>query len=187
MTAKTFTGSFVARVDWDYQATVEVGSGDPQYKRYLRVLEEFATSGSGNNQANSLYVARRTLSLSSPVDQLDLAGGLVDIYGNTLTLTKLKVLQIHNRGNVAGDNDDETATPTSGEDLLVGGSASGALAAFFNNDADAQFVVKSGGVFAVCDRLVGYTVTAGTGDLIQIEHVGSAGDISYDVVIVGVE
>jgi len=41
MTVKTFTGSFVVRTDWDYQADVEVGSGDPQYKRYLRVLEEF--------------------------------------------------------------------------------------------------------------------------------------------------
>jgi len=187
--AVTFTGTFLTKFDWSYPNSVEGATEGQKWNSYQRFLATF-TSGTGDNQCNCMWVARRTLSLASPIDSLDLAAGLTDQYGNTITLKELKILTVHNRGVVAGDADDETATPTAGEDLLIGGAGGNAWAALFNGDQDAQITLRTDGIFGVCAPRDGYSVSPGTEDILQIEHGGSeasGGDISYDIGIAGVQ
>lgn len=186
-----FIGTFQARLDWSYPNTSEVGdAGTSQYKDFLRLLGEFTSSGTGNNQCNRMFLDRRTLSLATTTDDLDLAGGLTDHYGNTLTFKGVKILLIHNRGVVTGDSDDDTATPTDGEDILIGGAGGNAWGSLFNGDQDAQLLLRSDGKLGLCVPRDGYSVSPGTEDILRIEHAGSAasgGDISYDIVIAGVQ
>lgn len=48
-------------------------------------------SGTGANQADLIFHDTRTLAASNSED-LDLAGGLVDAFGNTLTFARIKAL-----------------------------------------------------------------------------------------------
>jgi len=186
----TFTGTFNARFDFVYRDAVEAGNTRyAEYKDYLRFLTEFLTSGKGDNQCDTLWVARRTLTLASGTDLLDLRGGLADQYGNTIEFTSIKVLMVHNRGVVAGDTDDTTATPTAGEDLLIGGAGGDAWASLFNGDQDAQLLLRSDGKIGLCAPRDGYSISPATHDILQIEHAGSeasGGDISYDIAIAGI-
>ncbi len=146
------------------------------------------TTGTGDNQAQKVYYERRTVTIASPTDDLDLAGGLTDWFGNTLTFKNVKGLIILNLG--VGDDDDQT--PTDGQDLLVGGAgaASNAWGVPFDGDQDAKLRVRSGGWLPLPAPMDGYSVQAGEQDTLRIEHAGSGasgGDIVYDILVWGDE
>ena len=112
-----------ARMEWTYEDTLDLSTTrDDDQLNFLKQL----TSGTGSGQVNRKWDDRRRLSQSSGTDLLDLAGGLTDRFGNTLTFTKIKLLFIVNKGVRSGS----TYVETAGQDLLVGGAASNAWAAF---------------------------------------------------------
>lgn len=175
-----------ARLDYVYKNVLSVGAkGYVLLDDYLRVLTEFSNGG-GDGEVNRFWVQNRQLTLASGTDLLDLAGGLVDVYGNTITFSAVKAILVRNKGMLVGGE----ATPTRGEDLLVGGAAASAFASPFYGDGGARLLVRSGGVLLLCAPYDGYSVSPGTGDVLQVEHAGSeasGGDIEYDIAIAGVQ
>lgn len=136
-------------------------------KKYLR---EFA-DGAGAGQANKLFTDRRQLAASAS-ESLDLAGGLTDGLGATLTFAEIKGLLIQ-------------AHESNANTLLIGGAASNA---FINWVADATdvMVLKPGGLLLLlAPDAAGYAVTPGTGDLLKIANGGGSTAVDYDIIIIG--
>lgn len=129
------------------------------------------TDGTGANQAKEVFTDTRTLSASATED-LDLAGGLTDVFGNTLTFTKIKALiVVADSGNT--------------NDVLVGGAASAAIASIFGDLTDVV-KVKPGGMLAlVAPDATGYAITATTADLLKMANSAGGTGVTYTIVIVG--
>lgn len=132
--------------------------------------------GSGSNQMQDMYTAQRTVSIGEGnEDTLDLAGGLVDRFGNTLTFATIKKLIIVNKATAAG------------EDLRVGGSGAattGNLITALFGDAVGGINIKATFGFSLVGGGTGYTITGGSADVLVISNEGT-GDITYDIIIGG--
>lgn len=124
------------------------------------------SNGTGDSQVNRVFADQRTLAATA--EDLDLSGGLTDAFGNTITLAKLRGLIIEN-----------TATAT-GANLLVGGDANSIP--IFGAAAD-YIKIPPGGFFAWSGPVDGITVTAGTGDILQID--AGAATITYNIWVIG--
>jgi hypothetical protein len=170
------------RVEWTYEDTLDLST--PKDRDQLSLLKSL-TNGTGSDQVNRMWHDRRRLSQSSGTDSLDLAGGLTDVFGNVLTFTKIKVLFVFNKGVRSGS----TWVQTAGQDILVGGAASNAWAAWLNDNQAAEARVRSGGVLLMTCPEEGWRVSPGASDILQVTWDGSAAsgdDIDYDIILMGV-
>lgn len=131
--------------------------------------------GQGANQAQKIFVDRRTVSGGTLTDSIDLAGVLADTYGNTLTFVDVRGLFIRNLGS---DNGDGTFTPATGEDLVIGGHIN-AFDTIFGGVAESKLTITPNGLFLWVSPIDGVAVTAGTGDILDIVYAGSA-DVVFD-------
>jgi hypothetical protein len=148
--------------------TADIGSRE-QNVNYT-VARPFST-GTGDGQTDLAFTDTRTLSASA-TENLDLAGGLTDALGNTLTFASIKALIV-------------VAAAGNTNDVVVGGAASNAWAAPFGDATDAV-KVPPGGVLVLADfGATGFAVTAGTGDILKVANGGSGTPVSYDLLIVG--
>ena len=127
------------------------------------------TLGNGAKQLNTFYRAARTFAAGANED-LDLAGGLTDDYGATITFTEVKVLYIENT----------SATET----LSIGGAAANALASLFANVNDILKLPPKTKLLLWSEDATGYAVVAGTGDLLRVTNSGGAGT-TYNILIAG--
>jgi hypothetical protein len=127
-------------------------------------------SGTAADQADLVFHDTRTIAASSDED-LDLAGSLTDAFGDTLTFVELKGVVVSaatgNTNNVVVSRPAANGVPlfSAAEDALP--LPPGAVFAWFNPG--------DGGV----------TVTAGTGDLINVANSGAGTSVTYDVIIIG--
>lgn len=129
--------------------------------------------GTGADQAEIVWHDRRTLAAAG-VDNLDLAGGLVDAFGNTLAFTSLKALVLKNRG-------------TASDDVLdIGGHATAALSSPFGAANDKLKLGPDGLLLLWNPSAAGYSVTAGTADILRIENTGG-NSLDYDIVMIGTD
>lgn len=126
-------------------------------------------TGTGTNQADKIFSDTRTINASSNED-LDLAGVLTDALGSTLTFVKLKGLLI--AASSANTNNVRVTRPASNGVPLF-------LAASDGID------VLPGGLLLWVGPAAGVTVTAATGDLINVANSSSGTSVTYDVVIIG--
>ena len=127
------------------------------------------TDGAGANQAQQIFCDTRTLAASAN-ESIDLAGVLTNAFGTTLTFTKVKALIV----KAADDNTNS---------VVVSRPASGVP--IFDAEADA-ITLPPGGCFAVViPSAAGKTVTASTGDLINIANSAGTTGVTYDIIIVG--
>jgi|GEM_PF-1098825 len=179
------------RFHWTHDDTTDAGLSTPSDSGEYQYLMALA-QGKGANQNDILFRDRRTLTSNTGTDQLDLSGGLTDIYGNALTFVTVKALIVENKGLPAAGNDgstDDSWTTAAGQDLLIGGASSNAWQKWLNDTAGAEVRLRSGGLFVLTAPVDGVKVTAGTGDILQIlwdGSVASGGDIEYDIIIAGV-
>jgi hypothetical protein len=129
------------------------------------------TNGTGANQINQMFTDTRTLAASG-TENIDLAGGLTDPFGATITFTKIKALIIK---AAAGNTND----------VVVGGHASAAVSSFFG-DATDKVKVKPGGLMVLAaPDANGYAVTAATADLLTIANSAAGTGVTYDIIILG--
>jgi hypothetical protein len=136
----------------------------------LAVSPNYAfANGTGANQANQTFADIRTLSASAS-ENLDLAGGLVDAFGATITMTKVKAILI-------------MAAASNTNDVLVGGAASNAAAAFFGDATDVVKIKPGGLILLVAPDAAGYAITAGTGDLLKIANGAGGTSVTYTIAI----
>lgn len=145
------------------------------------------SNGTGSLECNLMFHDRRRITPSSPTDLLDLAGGLVDVFGNTLTFSVIKALMIWNLG-VPNASPATAWTKTNGEDLNVGGGANSIISWFGGASAtgDEKILVRSGGFIGLAAPHDGYGITAATADILRINlEGGGSADVDYDIVLLG--
>lgn len=130
------------------------------------------SNGTGANQANMVWSDTRTLAASG-TENLDLAGGLTNAFGTTITFTKIKEIII-------------VAASGNTNNVLVGGHATLAFATWVSSPTDI-IVIRPGGYFALgATDATAYAVTAATGDLLTIANSGGTTGVTYDIILVGV-
>jgi len=123
--------------------------------------------GTGDAQIGSIYKATRTL--VSTNEDLDISGGAIkDFQGVALAMTKMKALLVVNNGTAAG-NDVAVKQP----------SSNGVPFAVAAGDG---LNIGPGGLLLLISPNDGYTVTAGTGDLVNVATDFSG---TYDVLVAG--
>ncbi len=114
------------------------------------------TDGNGASQSQAIFHDKRTLSAGASED-LDLAGSLIDAFGDTIIFTKLKALFV--KADAANTND-----------VRLGGAASNAWVNWVGDAADVV-VVKPGGLLVlIAEDSTGYVVSAGTADILKVEN-----------------
>jgi hypothetical protein len=131
------------------------------------------SQGTGAGQADRLYQARRTIAASG-TDDLDLAGTLTDVLGQTLTFVKIKAIMV-------------SAAAGNTNNVVLGGAASNGFTTWTGAATD-KVVIRPGGTFALIagqGDAAGYAVTATTGDLLRVANSGAGSTVTYDIVVVG--
>jgi len=150
----------------------------PEAKASLKRVIDLAF-GAGADQADLIWWDRRTVAKDTG-DDLDLAGTLVDAFGQTLTFASVKALVVINRSDEALDG--HTATDA---ELEVGGAAAAEFQGPFADATDA-IVVPAGGVFVIARSSAdGWTVTATTHDILGITNLDADDEALYDIILVG--
>lgn len=154
-----------------FQATqtraLDLASGESALRREISIA--FA-DGVGVNQANLLFHDQRTLAASATED-LDLAGALTDVYGQTVSFARIKaVIVVAASGNT--NNVNVTRPASNGVPLFL--AASDGIA------------VLPGGVFLwAAPSAAGVAVTGGTGDLLTLTNSAAGSSVTYDIYILG--
>lgn len=164
--------------DCNLRAVIKDGtSGGVINKTFGRVsvpaLSVSLAFGTGSGQANKLYIASRALAATT-FDLLDLAGGLSDGLGNTLTFTSLKLAVL------------AILTPNGTKVLRVGPQAqSNPFLGAWGGTGATVYKGFTHWDMPVYDPVAGYAVTAGTGDILPIYNpTGSS--ITYTILLAGV-
>lgn len=162
-------------------ATASVGVSATQTNALDLATATFAPSlnakvtfanGTGANQVNALWTDTRTLAASA-TENLDLAGVLTDGFGTTKTFTTVKSIVV-------------TALAANTNNVIVGGAITNAWVGPFS-DSTATHSVRPGGWYGFGFGGTGYTVTAGTRDILKIANSSSGTAVTYSIVILGVE
>ncbi len=180
----TLTGQIKITSDWIYQDPdvrgFDDGAKPPEHNRRYESKHTWEISGDDDGQVNRMFRERRQVTSTTTTDDLDLAGGLTDVWGNTLTFIAIKELIIFNRANASGE--------ILADYLLVGGAGAGgnAWGALFGGDQDATQRVFPQGDYVVTAPRDGIPVTAGTGDILRVAHDGITAEIEYDIIIKGI-
>lgn len=130
------------------------------------------TNGTGANQASILFSDTRTLAASA-TENLDLAGVLIDAFGNTITFDKIKAIIV-------------TAAAANTNNVLFGGAASAQAAPWFGDVTDVNVIRPGGLLCMVAPDATGFDVTATTADLLKIANSSSGTSVTYTIVIIGV-
>lgn len=146
-------------------AQAEIGPG---------VLDETVAwiQGTGSGQADRIYYAERTLTAGSN-ETLDLAGVLLDVYGNTLTFAKVYAIAVKNVNTLAAK-------------LEIGPNATNGFGVdgFWGAAAHRNVVNISSGVLVFYSP-AGVAVTAGTADLLYAENKSGSNALTYRIAILG--
>lgn len=129
--------------------------------------------GTGAGQANRMFTDRRTLAASATED-LDLSGiAMADAFGAAVTFARIKGIIV-------------AASPDNANNVLLGAASANQWASMLN--AAGVVTLRPGAIaafYAGEDDATGYTVTAGTGDLLKVANSAGGTSVSYDLVIIG--
>lgn len=133
---------------------------------------ELAT-GTAAGKADKIWSDTRTIAASG-TDDLDLAAGLTDAFGASITFVKVKAIII-------------SAAAGNTNNVLVGGDATNTFLTWVESESDAV-VLRPGATFALIAGeadATGYAVTASTGDLLRIRNSAGSTGVDYSIIIIG--
>lgn len=152
----------------DYTSALDLSTTE-NLLRYTRQIS--LATGTAANQADKVWSDNRTLAASASED-LDLAGSLTDAFGATLAFARVKGLIVY-------------AAAANTNDVVIGGAGSNGWVGPFGA-ATHTLTVRPGGLLTLfAPGATGYTVTAGTGDLLHVANSSSGSSVTYDVVVIG--
>jgi hypothetical protein len=127
------------------------------------------TPGTTAGKCDRLFKDTRTVAASAN-DDLDLAGGVTDAFGRTLTFVKVREIMI-------------IATATNTNNVVVGGGSNPFLGPFA--DATDKIVLAPGAQARITAPAAGWTVTAGTGDILRIANSAGGTTVEYVIWVFG--
>lgn len=136
-----------------------------------RLVSIAFTDGVGANQANVLWHDQRTLAASA-AESLDFAGGgLTDIYGNAISLARIKALGVF-------------PAAANLNNLHVERHATAGIPLFLA--ASDGLILRPGGLFLWADpSAAGIVVTATSGDMLTLTNGAGVNSVTYDIVVIG--
>lgn len=146
----------------------EDSSDCPVNLAFTETYTKSLATGTGSGNADQAVCDTRTLG-SGANEDLDLAGG-ISRGGYAYTFTKIKAIMI-----------EASTANTTNVDIKT--AAANGWAGPFADPSDI-IEIPPGGVFLMTEPLTGWTVTAGTGDLLNIADGGAAG-VTYTITLVG--
>jgi len=129
-------------------------------------------NGTGLNQANQVWSDNSQLAISG-VDSLDLAGVLLDAFGNAITFTNIVAIAV-------------IADAGNGDNIEIGGNAN-AFASFLGDPTDVVTVPPGGMFLITAPDATGFPVTASTADILDITNADAAAVANYKIVLIGRE
>lgn len=130
---------------------------------------KFKAGTSAVDQTDVLYSDSRTIAASG-TDDLDLRGALTDALGATVNAAEIVAIWVQ-------------ALSTNVNDVVVGAAASNQFVGPFGAGTH-TIALKAGNGFLITNQ-AGWTVTAGTGDLLRIANSGAGTSVKYTIVILG--
>lgn len=160
------TANIGIAVNGNHTSALDLGTATLPFAASLAVA---LASGTGSGQADRIFTDIRTLAASA-TENLDLAGSLVDAFGATITIVKLKaVIILADSGNT---NDVQITRPASNGVPMFLAAGDGVP-------------VQPGGAFVWVAPGAGVTVTAGTGDLLTITNSAGSSGVTFTVILIG--
>lgn len=164
--ARTLTGTIKAGFGLHYKGDIDLGS---QTAKLPFPAEIVIGSGTGSGQSDLAFWDNRSLSASASED-LDLAAGLNDAFGQSLTFVEVNGIYVKADADNSGN-------------IIVGGASSNAFTGPFGAAND-TVALAAGESFIITNMGTGWTVTAGTGDLLKVAN-SHASAAKYDIAIIG--
>ncbi len=157
-----------ASLAWLWEESLELSTLVDSSK--LEVQAAFS-AGDGPGEADQIWHDTRTLAASSN-DDLDLTALVQSIHGQAVSLgfAALKAILIHNT--------------SADEPLVIDSSVTNSIKTPFDGSATSKLEIPPGSPVLLVNKLAGWAVTAGTGDVLRISNA-SAEEIEYQIVIVG--
>lgn len=173
MSTRTLTGRLRDLDHWDYRNVDDIGTTRDEIDDVYQIDW---TDGDGDEEVNGQYRLQETL-LSNTERALDMAGSLVDVFGQALTFSTIKQIKLVNLGTAATQiiKFGQLSTPTSGS----------LLTDLFDGLSTARVKIRHGGMLHIVAPNTGYTVTGGSADVLLISNEGPA-SVEYKIVIKGV-
>ncbi len=163
--------SYTITIKADHQNTLDVGVAKlPVSVAFMDTL----TTGTAVDQSDLCFTDDRTLTAGAS-ENLDLAGGLVDAFGQTITLARVKLLYIQNTATTAGAN------------LLVGAAASNTWTGWTSVSGSTVYVGPGGALFFYNPSATAFPVTPSTGtnnDTLKVNNPSGV-SITYRIVVIG--
>lgn len=145
-----------------------VGAGKRSINADIKRINQFSPGNAALGKADLMYTATRTLAASATED-LDLAGVLTNGFGATFTATEILAIVV------------EAATGNT-NNVVVGGASLNAFVGPFGASTH-TLAVKPGQYIALIDNQ-GWTVTAGTGDLLRVANSSSGTGVTYTIAVI---
>lgn len=157
----------------DFTAT-QTGSNDfggPNFTPQFRHIYNIA-NGTGDDQADILWMDERTISASSTED-LDMAGVLSDAFGATVTAAEIVGILI-----------DAAAGNTN--DVVVGNGTNPIVGGFLGGSGTQTITIKPGASFVWYSPGDGdgIAVTASTGDILKVANSSSGTSVTYRIAVI---
>lgn len=128
-------------------------------------------NGAGAGQADRVWADRRTLAASAS-ESLDLAGTLLDAFGDAATFVRVKAIIVR-------------AADANTNNVTVGGASTNAFVGPFGAATHTVSVRPGGMVAFACRDATGWPVTAGTGDLLQLANSAGGTTVEYEIIVIG--
>lgn len=132
-------------------------------------IADKAGAATGPKASTKYFADVRTLAASG-VDNLDLAGGVTDQAGNTITFTKVHAIYVR-------------ASSGNTNKVQVGGHASAAFVGPFAAANDIAQVDADSSLFV--SSKAGWDVTATTADILKVANSAGGTPVTYDIVVIG--
>jgi hypothetical protein len=126
-------------------------------------------AGTGAGQGDLVFSDTRTIAASG-TDNLDLAGGVTDTFGSTVTFVDVKAIIV--RASAANTND-----------VQIGGAGSNPFVGPMGGTG--VTTLKPGGFVCWVNPGAGWTVTPSTGDILKVANSAGGTSVDYDIIIVG--
>lgn len=127
-------------------------------------------NGTADGQADKLWDDTRTI-VASGTDDIDLAGTLLDAFGDALTFAKVKMIAVF-------------ADPGNTNNVVLGNHPTAAFVGPFGA-AVHTIAVPPGGLELIARPNTGWTVTPTSADMLRVTNSGGGSQVKYDIVIIG--
>ena len=166
--ATTLTQEYRLNVSSNFSDTAELATPRSNIsKQYKRTT----ANGTGSGQADLRFQDSARSLAAAATENMDLAGGLTDEYGNTITFATVTGITIKNLNTVTGDN------------LTIGGAASNPAALWFGATTH-TLTIEANQIFHITTD-VGWTITGGSADVLKILNDDATNAITFDIIIEG--